>query len=156
MLEIGCAPGKLLAWVAAALRADVSGVDFSVKGMATAVRLFAALKIAADLRCEDLRETSFAPGTFTGGRNSVGVIEHFEDPRDMVARHLRLVKPGGTALMTVPNYHDLYGRLQRHFDAPSLEYHNVNIMTCEALAGLSRPARLPMCALSARAASRPG
>jgi 2-polyprenyl-3-methyl-5-hydroxy-6-metoxy-1,4-benzoquinol methylase len=134
-LEIGCAPGKLLAWVAAELQADVCGLDYSERGLATAKRLFNALQLSADFRCEDLRQTTFAPASFDVV-TSIGVIEHFDDPREVVQAHLRLVKPGGTALMTVPNYRGIYGKIQKYFDAASLDFHNLNIMTCEALAAL--------------------
>jgi 2-polyprenyl-3-methyl-5-hydroxy-6-metoxy-1,4-benzoquinol methylase len=138
VLEIGCAPGKLLAWVAARCQAEVSGLDYSPRGLAAAERLFAALNLSADFRCEDLRTTTFPDASFDVVF-SVGVIEHFEDPQDVVARHLRLVKPGGVALMTVPNYRGMYGTIQRYFDAASLDYHNLTIMTCEALERLVPP-----------------
>lgn len=67
---------------------------------------------------------------------SVGVIEHFEDPRAVVKDHLRLVKSGGTALITVPNYRGIYGTVQKYFGAENLRRHNLDIMTCDALAGL--------------------
>jgi 2-polyprenyl-3-methyl-5-hydroxy-6-metoxy-1,4-benzoquinol methylase len=135
-LEIGCAPGKLLAWVAAELKARVSGLDYSARGLESAKRLFSALDLTADFRCEDLRATTFPDASFDMVL-SVGVIEHFDDPRDIVERHVRLVKPGGLAMMTVPNYRGIYGRIQRYFDADSLLYHNLDIMTCDALAALA-------------------
>jgi 2-polyprenyl-3-methyl-5-hydroxy-6-metoxy-1,4-benzoquinol methylase len=135
-LEIGCAPGKYLAWVAAELQADVSGLDYSERGLAAARKLFEALRLRGDLRGEDLRETTFPPGSFDVVA-SYGVIEHFADPREVVRAHLRLVKPGGLALMTVPNYRGVYGRLQRYFDASRLEGHNLDIMTCDALKTLA-------------------
>jgi 2-polyprenyl-3-methyl-5-hydroxy-6-metoxy-1,4-benzoquinol methylase len=125
----------MLAWVAASLGAQVSGLDYSDRGMATTKRLFTALQLSGDLRCQDLRDTTFTPGTFDFVY-SVGVIEHFDDPRDVIGRHLMLVRPGGTALMTVPNYGGVYGRLQRYFDAKNLECHNLNMMTGGALAAL--------------------
>lgn len=134
-LEIGCAPGKLLSWVAAELRAEVAGLDYSPRGLSTAKQLFTALQLSADFRCEDLRATTFTPASFDVVL-SVGVIEHFEDPRAVVQDHLRLVKPGGIALITVPNYRGIYGFIQRYFDAESLLYHNLDIMTCDALAAL--------------------
>lgn len=33
VLEIGCAPGKLLVWVAKVLKAKVSGIDYSNAGL---------------------------------------------------------------------------------------------------------------------------
>jgi 2-polyprenyl-3-methyl-5-hydroxy-6-metoxy-1,4-benzoquinol methylase len=136
LLEIGCAPGKLLSWAAAELGAEVAGLDYSERGLSTARRLFAALQLTADFRCEDLRQATFARGTFDWVV-SYGVIEHFDDPRDVVRAHVDLVKPGGTALMTVPNYRGVYGVLQRYFDVESLHSHNLDIMSCSALARLA-------------------
>jgi 2-polyprenyl-3-methyl-5-hydroxy-6-metoxy-1,4-benzoquinol methylase len=135
-LEIGCAPGKLLAWVAHDLRADVSGLDYSERGLTFARQLFEALNLRADLRCEDLATTSFAPQSFDVVF-SAGVIEHFDDPGPIVRRHVALVKPGGTALITIPNYGGLYRRLQRHFDPDNLGIHNLTIMTPSALEALA-------------------
>jgi 2-polyprenyl-3-methyl-5-hydroxy-6-metoxy-1,4-benzoquinol methylase len=135
-LEIGCAPGKVLAWVAAVLRADVSGLDYSERGLSTAKRLFAALHLDGDLRCQSLDETTFPRASFDVVY-SAGLIEHFKDPRAVVRAHVEFLKPGGTALMTVPNYRGIYGRLQRYFDAHSLTTHNLEIMTCDALRALA-------------------
>lgn len=131
-LEVGCAPGKILAWVASELRAEVSGLDYSEPGLATSKYLFKALGLRADLRCEDLGQTTFATASFDVVYSS-GLIEHFADPREIIGQHLRLVKPGGTAVMTLPNYRGLYGTLQRYFDAENLLIHNLDIMSVPAL-----------------------
>jgi 2-polyprenyl-3-methyl-5-hydroxy-6-metoxy-1,4-benzoquinol methylase len=136
VLEVGCAPGKILAWVAADLKARVSGLDYSARGIQQTTRLFDALGIPADLRQEDLRKTTLPRAGFDVVY-SVGVIEHFDDPREIVRDHLALVKAGGVALMTVPRYRGIYGTLQRYFNPESLLYHNLEIMTPEALADLA-------------------
>src|SRR4051812_33658512 len=58
-LEIGCAPGKILAYVATVLHAKVSGLDYSETGISQARTLFAALGLSADLRSEDVFATTF-------------------------------------------------------------------------------------------------
>lgn len=136
VLEIGCAPGKVLAWVAAGLEARVSGLDYSARGIQQTKRLLDALEIQADLRSEDLRKTTFAPASFDVVY-SLGVIEHFDDPRAIIRDHLALVRPGGVALMTVPRYRGLYGSLQRYFNAGSLALHNLEIMTPATLAAVA-------------------
>jgi SAM-dependent methyltransferase len=136
VLELGCAPGKLLAWVAHDLGAEVSGLDYSERGIAWSRQLFETLAISGDLRHEDVFTTTFPPGSFDVVF-SVGLIEHFEEPARIVRAHVALLKPGGTAIISVPDYHGLYGRVQRWFDAESLTYHNLDIMTPEALAGLA-------------------
>ncbi len=59
ILEIGCAPGKLLSWVAAVLKANVSGLDYSKPGMEFAAQLFNKLNLKGDLHCEDVFAQSF-------------------------------------------------------------------------------------------------
>src|SRR5205085_5136150 len=85
-LEIGCAPGKILAWIAKVLGADVAGLDYSPRGMQHAFDLFRALNIVADLRNEDIFETTFPSESFDIVY-SAGVIEHFRDPRPIVHSH---------------------------------------------------------------------
>jgi SAM-dependent methyltransferase len=135
-LELGCAPGKLLAWVGSALRADVSGLDYSEQGIQWALQLFHALGLHGNLRCEDVWKSSFEPGSFDVVF-SAGLIEHFGDPQRIVRRHVELLKPGGRALITVPNYGGVYGRLQRWLDPANLALHNLAIMNVDALRGLA-------------------
>jgi len=135
-LEIGCAPGKLLAWVAEVLHAEVAGGDYSQRGLSLAQQLFQALNIDGDLRCEDMLATTFEPASFDLVF-SAGVIEHFDDPREIVKRHVTLLKPGGKAVIMVPNYGGFYGRLQCRFDPENLSIHNLTIMNPPALRRLA-------------------
>jgi 2-polyprenyl-3-methyl-5-hydroxy-6-metoxy-1,4-benzoquinol methylase len=138
VLEIGFAPGKHLAWLAARLGAEVSGIDYSEGGVAQAQRLFEALGLRGDLRCEDLFANDFAPESFDLVY-SIGVIEHFDDPRPAVRQHLRLVRPGGVALLLVPNFRGIYGRMEALFDPAHLAIHNLDIMSVPALKALIDP-----------------
>lgn len=138
VLEIGFAPGKHLAWLAARLGAEVSGLDYSEDGIAQARQLFEGLGLRGDLRCENLFANGLAPASFDLVY-SVGVIEHFDDPRPAVRQHLRLVKPGGTALLLVPNFRGIYGRLEAIFDPAHLAMHNLDIMSVPALKALIDP-----------------
>jgi 2-polyprenyl-3-methyl-5-hydroxy-6-metoxy-1,4-benzoquinol methylase len=136
ILEIGCAPGRLLALAATMAQAPVAGLDYSPSGLEASRRLFAALKLEADLRREDVFQTSFASGSFDLVY-SLGVIEHFDDPRAIVKRHIDLVAPGGSAVITVPNYRGPYGWVQARFDAENLKIHNLDIMTVETMRSLA-------------------
>lgn len=137
-LEIGCAPGKMLAWVAHDLGAEVSGLDYSARGVAFARQLFDALGLKGDIRCEDLAATTFRRGSFDVVF-SAGVIEHFDDPGPIVRQHVDLVKPGGVALITIPNYSGVYRRLQNRFDRENLAIHNLAIMNPAGLRQLAPP-----------------
>ncbi len=136
VLEIGFAPGKFLAFAAKVLEANVSGIDYSEGGVQFAKRLFGALGIGGDLRCEDVFTTTLPLGKFDFVYSN-GLIEHFEDPTELVRRHVEFLRPGGTALILIPNYGGIYGRIQRHFDPENLEIHNLNIMNCGAMSRLS-------------------
>jgi 2-polyprenyl-3-methyl-5-hydroxy-6-metoxy-1,4-benzoquinol methylase len=136
VLEIGCAPGKILAWVAATFQAEATGVDYSERGIEWSRTLFDHLGIPADLRCEDVFRTTLLPDTFDLVYSS-GVIEHFEDARPIVRSHVALTRPGGKALIALPDYGGIYGRLQRWFDPANLAIHNLEIMSPEALRALA-------------------
>lgn len=134
-LEIGCAPGKILAWVAKTKRAEVAGLDYSAPGMDNTRRLLNHLGITGDLRCEDIFETTFDRDTFDCVF-SCGLIEHFKNPEVLVDLHLSLVKPGGKTIIAIPNYGGIYGHLQRLFDPANLLLHELRIMNPASLLSL--------------------
>lgn len=136
VLEIGCAPGKLLAWLAKRMNATVAGLDYSERGINQTKKLFEALRIEGDLRCEDVLSTTFSPGYFDLVY-SVGVVEHFDDPAPIVRQHITLLRPGGMALVIIPNYAGIYGLVQRRLDNENLLLHNLNIMNCQTMVQLA-------------------
>lgn len=138
-MELGFAPGMLLAWAAQKRGAEVSGIDYSKSGVAAARALFQRLGISGDLRCEDAFRTSFASNSFDCVF-SVGLIEHFDDPRPIVAKHVELAKPGGAIVILVPNYGGLSGRVQSWLDPEDIALHNLAIMRPGAMAALFDPA----------------
>lgn len=135
-VEIGCAPGKILSWVAREVKTPVCGIDYSPTGIDTAKWLCNGLGVRADIRCEDAMHSSFEDGAFDLVF-SCGLIEHFEDPAPMVVAHVKLLAPGGTALIAVPNYSGLYLKLQRWFDPGNLAIHNLGIMNVQAMRALA-------------------
>lgn len=134
-LEIGCAPGKMLAWVSKKLCAHVSGIDYSQNGINVSKKLFLSLGIETDLRCEDIFDTTFESGSFDIVY-SAGLIEHFDNPSDVVRRHIDLCKPGGKSIIVIPNYGGIYGKIQKFLDAENLALHNLKIMNHSGLYSL--------------------
>lgn len=145
-VEIGCAPGKILSWVAREIQAPVCGIDYSPTGVDTTRWLCKGLDVKADLRCEDAMNSSFEQGVFDLVF-SCGLIEHFDDPAPMVAAHVKLLAPGGIALIAVPNYSGIYLKLQTWCDPANLAIHNLGIMNEQAIRMLAPSA----CDLSSRA-----
>jgi SAM-dependent methyltransferase len=66
---------------------------------------------------------------------SCGLIEHFNDTKDIIARHLQFLKPGGTLFITLPNFTGANGWVQRKFDMGNYEKHNISSMDPKLLAG---------------------
>lgn len=137
VLEIGCAPGKYLSLVAVEFGVEVAGLDYSTVGIETCKKLFETLGLNADFRCEDLFSTSFENESFDI-IYSKGLIEHFRDPTGAVEVHHRLLKRGGRAIITVPNYSGIYGKLQRWTEPEnlSMSVQNLDIMSTDALSKL--------------------
>lgn len=140
-LEIGCAPGKMLAYAAMKCGARVAGIDYSPRGIGISRRLHRANGIASDLRAEDVMETSFAPASFDCVF-SAGLVEHFDDPRAVLAKHVELARPGGRIVVAIPNYGGIYGRMQAWLDPENLAIHNLAIMSRKALAAQFNPAEV--------------
>jgi SAM-dependent methyltransferase len=128
VLEVGCAPGKFLLWCAMAKQAQACGVEYAENSHRATVELFKAAHAPGDIRREDFMQTTLEPGSFDLVY-SFGVIEHFDDPRPMVKQHFDMLKPGGTAIVTVPHFGAGYGWLCRRMSREAYDLHNVSIMS---------------------------
>jgi SAM-dependent methyltransferase len=64
---------------------------------------------------------------------SCGLIEHFNDTKDIIARHLPFLKPGGTLFITLPNFTGINGWVQRKYDINNYEKHNISSMDPQLL-----------------------
>lgn len=73
---------------------------------------------------------------------SCGLIEHFNDTEDIIQRHIDFLKPGGTLLITLPNFKALNGWFQKTFDKENYDKHNIHCMDPELLAAISQKAGL--------------
>lgn len=70
---------------------------------------------------------------------SAGLVEHFTNPEDAIAAHLRILKPGGLLVVSVPNLAGIY----RHLLPESIvRVHNLGIMRLPAFAALFSPSRV--------------
>lgn len=59
---------------------------------------------------------------------SYGFIEHFEDVKDVIERHVKLVAPNGKLLIVLPNFRGINGWIQKIFDIENLNCHNLKSM----------------------------
>jgi len=65
---------------------------------------------------------------------SCGLIEHFQDTKDIIDRHLQFLKPGGTLFITLPNFTGINGWVQRKYDIENYHKHNIDSMDPALLA----------------------
>jgi SAM-dependent methyltransferase len=71
---------------------------------------------------------------------SFGFIEHFEDPGDVIQRQVRMTKPGGLVIVTIPNLTGIYAAILSYLDSGLLAIHNLRLMEAGAFRrAFSRP-----------------
>ncbi len=97
---------RILAW-ASRLGAIAYGVDISPPTVAKARLAFDEHGLRAAV--SDVRELPFREGSFDA-IYSMGTIEHFDETEQAVLEMARVLKPGGRAIVGVPNRHDPFLR----------------------------------------------
>lgn len=68
---------------------------------------------------------------------SLGLIEHFKDMNDIIGRHLKFLKPGGTLFIAIPNFKSINGWVQKQFDKENYDKHNIDCMDPALLLGVA-------------------
>lgn len=68
---------------------------------------------------------------------SLGFIEHFENTKDIIERHVRLLSDNGLLLILLPNLRGLNGLIQYLFDPKNLHIHNLKSMDIKLLRKIS-------------------
>lgn len=128
VLEIGCAPGKWLSFIAQEVGLLPSGIEYSEVGVSATKKNFDTLGVEyGELWSGDFFEAQ--PLQLHDVVLSLGFIEHFDDPDAVIGRHLDWLKPGGKLVLGVPNFSGVYGPIQRVLDKSLLEKHNTDIMS---------------------------
>ena len=97
---------RILVW-AAAQGARAYGVDISEPTVIQARAAFPAGALRSAV--SDVRDLPFRDASFDA-IYSMGTIEHFDETRRAVEEMARVLKPGGRAIVGVPNRHDPFLR----------------------------------------------
>jgi len=128
ILELGCAPGDILERIYR-LRPDthLDGIDYSEKGIDITKKRLSVLGIEADIYFGDFR-TLHLPKRYDM-TVSFGLIEHFDNPIEILEYHKNFVAPGGLVGVSVPNFSSpLVKGLMEWFNPEVLKRHNLAIM----------------------------
>lgn len=120
--EIGCYPGNFLIWLGRRFGYTVHGIDATpaVENQMPRRLLQHGVSVGEFVRGDFL---AMKPERTYDVVCSFGFIEHFRETEDVIARHVRLVSPGGMLVMSCPNFR--YGQhlLHRLLDAENLKRH---------------------------------
>lgn len=131
ILEIGCAGGDFLVYLAKRYHYKAFGVDYSDELWTTEeLSKFNDLP-APTLFKEDIFKWN--PGRQFDIVCSFGFLEHFDDPSPVIKKHLELLKPGGTLIITMPHFAHLQYFFHWLIDRENLKKHNTKIMNLESL-----------------------
>lgn len=121
-LEIGCYPGDYLLYLCKTFSYEANGID-TAPGVAT--------ELSEHFRCNGVKVghfgqadfNEFAPAQLYDIVCSFGFIEHFHNFREVIRRHTKLVAPGGTLVISAPNFRYIQFVLHRIFDSENLSRH---------------------------------
>lgn len=111
-LDVGCGDGKYLAWLRDVWGWQVYGVELS-----TAATRFAREVLQLDIQIGTLEDISFPAACFDL-ITMWDVLEHTPSPARELSEVVRVLKPGGTLRLVVPNIESWPARLFRGAWAP--------------------------------------
>jgi len=140
-LEVGCAPGRWLAFLASEFGLLVSGIEYTKDGAEATRRNLTMLGVKFD-RVDEADFFAMTPRPIYNVVVSFGFVEHFTDVRGVVGRQAEWLRPGGLLLVGVPNFAGIHGRIQKVLDAQILQRHNLTIMNASELARIGAEAGL--------------
>ena len=130
VLEIGGAPGGYSAYLHHRFGYQVNCLDYSPVGCEITAKNFEMQNIEGKVYQADL--FSDVPALpLHDIVFSLGVVEHFEDMESAVARHLRLLKPGGILLIGMPSFIGVNHWFLKRLAPVLLSQHNLNSMRIE-------------------------
>ncbi len=131
-VEIGCAPGYNGIEFHRVFDYQIFGVDYSPSGCALTREVFSINGgnpnnvILADFLSDEFQERYRDHFDIVA---SFGLIEHFENSRESVDKHIDLLKKGGYLIITIPNIRGFFNYFGTYFfNREIIKIHNLNIM----------------------------
>lgn len=141
-IEIGGFPGAFAACFSRRGVRDVTILDFCInQDMVRNLEKTNGLPDGA-IRCIESDFFAFSTDKKYDIVFSSGFIEHFEDTRDVILRHVDLLSDKGQLLIILPNFLGLNGSLQQRFDRENLDAHNLQSMEIPRLKGIMQTSGL--------------
>ena len=124
--EIGCYPGRYLAYVAARHGMRALGLDFN-DDTETVEQNLAAMGVT-DFKAIHADFFSYTPEEKADVVISLGFVEHFQDLDDVLDRHLHYLSDTGALFVIVPNMRGLIFPYKLLVDRANMSIHNLAAM----------------------------
>jgi SAM-dependent methyltransferase len=108
VLEIGAGTAIDTAWLSLRYpQLRFTATDLSASAIELARRIAGQMGARVELRLDDATKSDLGDASFELVF-SQGVVEHFKDPRPIMAEQVRCLKPGGTLVVDVPQKFNPY------------------------------------------------
>ncbi len=139
IIEIGSAPGTNLVRLNKTFGYEPYGVEYAEAGADLNRSVFAQNGLNPN---HIIRADAFSEEFLTRYEGhfdlvvSRGFIEHFTEMEKVIDAHLRLLKPGGKLIVTIPRLTGAPNLLFRIFNPELLPMHNLNIMSRKTFGSL--------------------
>jgi len=133
VLELGCAPGTMLQRIHR-LRPQLrlSGIDYAEQGCRTTAAALQQMGLPPNVHYGDVRSVQL-PKQFDVVV-SFGLVEHFDDPVEILLCHARFCRPGGHVAVSMPCFTSPVARfLTARFCPDLVAIHNLEIMNLRTL-----------------------
>ncbi len=132
-VELGGFPGYYTVYFKKYLNLDATLFDYFIHE-----GIIKELLAKNDLRFEDISIIEADLFTYQPVKKydmvtSFGLIEHFADLKDIIARHIALLNSKGTLFVTLPNFTGVNGWIQRKYDPENYDKHNISSMNPKLL-----------------------
>jgi 2-polyprenyl-3-methyl-5-hydroxy-6-metoxy-1,4-benzoquinol methylase len=135
ILEIGSAPGHHVVRFAKMFGMEPFGIEYAEDGVIVNKETFVKNEfdpnnvIHADFFSDDITDKYQSYFDVVMSR---GFIEHFDDPKSVITRHVNLLKPGGRIIVSIPNIKGLNYIAFHFLNKHVIDIHNLNIMSLVA------------------------
>lgn len=125
--EVGCYPGNFLIYLSRRFGYEVSGIDTTP---------YTITRLPEHIRSNGAKIGNFYQADFLSFKSmksydvvcSFGFVEHFAHFEDIIQKHIQLVKPGGTLIISCPNFGGMQYIFRRLLDPISLRRHVLKAM----------------------------
>lgn len=127
MLEIGCMPARFLAHIASQYGYYPEGIDY-ISGSKKACE---ETLLNSGINEFNIIENDFFKWTTSNKYDlvcSFGFIEHFNNPKSIVDKHIMLLNNYGLLIIEIPNFSGLQKYIHKWLDRENYENHNISIM----------------------------